>query len=288
MSIFSFARDGRFSNRWCWIQLAILTFSSVTARPILADAKSWKSQQLEKIAARIQNAPSDGDRLEYLARQMWLQHWKPGQMSSVPSTSRAESALVDEPSLKELKTPSGIESRIWQRMVSIQTKLFRIDTDDDRKENLREIIVTARKLDQLMSDRLPAELQELPAPTAWALAYTRYRVGRALAYRELPSVQDQWPISNPGQYEERLMTAYQRLLDQTQRVRPEFILLEDRILRRSGQKGRALQLLESHQGVIEAKWYLKKRRDLLEELGWEPPHQEAARIYFDAGYRDDP
>jgi len=163
-----------------------------------------------------------------------------------------------------------------------------MDTDDDRKEKLREIIASAKRFEKELSEQLPPRLRQFPAPTAWTLAYARYRLGRALAYRELPSVRERWPISDPDHYQEQLLTAYQRLLDQTKQVRPEFILLEDRILRRSGKKGRALELLEAYRESIEPKWYLKKRRDLLKELGWEPPYKEAARIYIEAGYGDEP
>jgi len=278
-------------SAWSWLgvlSFVALVFSSARAEPIQVDAEAWKAQQLNRIAAEIQEARSEDERLEFVARQNWLQHWEPGRMSSAPAESQAKSGLVDEPLLDGLRRPTDVQPQVWQQMVSSQAKLIGIDTDEDRKGNLREIIVAAGQLEKLLSEQLPPEAQELPAPTAWALAHTRYRLGRALAYRELPSVREQWPIADPVQYEKRLLAAYQRLLDQTEDVRPEFILLEDRVLRRSGRKGLALQLLESHQGMIEQKWYLKKRRDLLEELGWGPPHQEAAQIYYDAGYRDDP
>ena len=108
-----------------------------------------------------------------------------------------------------------------------------------------------------------------------------------MAYRELPVVRERWPISNPDHYQEQLAAVYQRLTNQTNRSRPEFILLEDRMLRRSGKKGRALELLEANRQSIEPKWYLKKRRDLLQELGWEPAYQEAARLYLEAGFSDE-
>ncbi|TWU40198.1 hypothetical protein Q31b_35430 [Novipirellula aureliae] len=276
---------------WPWLStllLSALAISSAKADPNEIDAESWRNQKLKEIATKIQDAQSSEDRLEYVARRSWLQQWEPGQMLSAPTQAPAEPALVEEPSLGELEGPPGIEPQVWQRMISSQTELLAIDTDDSRKENLRRIIASASQLEEWLSNKLPVESQQLPAPTAWVLAFTRYRLGRALAYRELPSVRERWPISEPVQYQKRLLEAYQRLLDQTKGVRPEFILLEDRILRRSSKRGRALELLESHQGVIQAKWYLKKRRDLLEELGWQPPYQEAARIYFEAGYRDDP
>ena len=276
-----------------WSCLSILFFSMLAIGSAKADAdemdaKSWRTQQLKNVARKIQDADSDDERREYVARQSWLRRWEPGRMPSEPTHSPIESKLVEEPLLRTLEKPAGVDPDVWQRMTSHQAELLAMDTDDDRKDNLRAIIASARQLEKLLSDQLPSEWQQLPAPTAWAVAHTRYRLGRALAYRELPSVREEWPIVDPVDYQERLLSVYQRLIDQTHRVRPEFILLEDRILRRAGKKGRALELLEANQDSIEPKWYLKKRRDLLEELGWKPPYQEAADVYFDAGYRDEP
>jgi hypothetical protein len=278
------------SSAWGLFSLLLLLTLATNSKGIAADpidSESWRTQQLKKVEKKIVDADSDEDRLEYTARQSWLQRWKPGRMPSMPMHSQTKSALVEEPLLGELDKPTGVAPHVWQRMTTSQTELLAIDTDEDRKENLRAIIASARQVEKLLADELPAQWQQLPSPTGWALAYARYRLGRALAYRELPSVRERWPISEPVQYEERLLAAYQTLIDQTNDVRPEFILLEDRILRRAGKKGRALELLEANQKWIEPKWYLKKRRDLLRELGWDPPHQEAARIYFEAGYRDE-
>ena len=267
--------------------LSTLTLSSASAQPSAIDSNSWRTKQLEAVAKKIQDTDLDDERLEYVARQSWLRRWKPGHMAPTPSRSQSESELVEEPLFEQLKKPTGVASDVWQQIILSQTQLLKIDTDDDRKKNLREIIPSARQLEKLLSEQLPTASQQLPAPTAWALAYTRYRLGRALAYRELPVMRERWPISDPVRYQEQLLKVYQQLIDQTKRVRPEFILLEDRILRRAGHKGRALELLEANQQWIEPKWYLKKRRDMLHELGWEPPYQEAARLYLKAGYSDE-
>jgi hypothetical protein len=277
-------------SRQPWLSIlfvASLAIGSASAKSDESEAKDWRGTQLETVARKIQHTDSDDERLEYAARQSWLRRWTPGEMPPAPKRSPVESKLVEEPLLEQLEKPTGIAPHVWQQMTSSQTELLAIDTDDDRKKNLRTIIRSARQLEEVLSEQLPSASQQLPAPTAWVLAYTRYRLGRALAYRELPIVQEGWPISNPVRHQERLLVAYQRLLDQTKRVRPEFILLEDRILRRAGKKGQALELLEANQESIEPKWYLKKRRDLLQELGWEPPYEEAARLYLEAGYRDE-
>ncbi len=267
--------------------LASLAIDSTAADPNEIDALSWRSEQVDAITERIQNADSDDERLEYVARQTWLRRWKPGRMSPAPTHSPIESELVEEPLLEKLRMPTGVDPNAWQQMIASQRRLLAVDTDDERKENLPTIIGLAKNLEEVLADQLPPESQQLAAPTGWVLAYTRYRLGRALAYRELPVVRERWPISNSDHYQEQLAAVYQRLTNQTNRSRPEFILLEDRMLRRSGNKGRALELLEANRQSIEPKWYLKKRRDLLKELGWEPAYQEAARLYLEAGFSDE-
>ena len=49
--------------------------------------------------------------------------------------------------------------------------------------------------------------------------------------------------------------------------------------RRDGRWGEALMLLERFRWAIDSKWYLKKRRDILEQLGWEPAYRQAADAY---------
>lgn len=266
--------------------LATLSISTIQADPVGIDAGRWRSEKLKTLAEKTREAQSDDDRLELDARQTWLNGWQPGQMNTEPAESEADKSLVDEPLLAELELPKGIRAAVWKGMIKSQAALLEIDTREQRKGQLEAIIEKASELEKLLANQFSPSDQQLPAQTGWALAYTRYRLGRALAYRELPVVRERWPIEDAGRYEKRLLAVYQRLVSQTKRVRPEFILLEDRILRRAGKKGRALQLLEEHQGVIDRKWYLKKRRDLLQELGWTPPFQEASRIYREAGYDD--
>ncbi|GAA5505488.1 hypothetical protein [Novipirellula caenicola] len=291
MAIDLFQLFSRKPSSWSWLSIVLWSLWAIGAAnaesdPI--DAEHWRRQQLTKVARKIDEAASENERMEYEARLSWLRHWQPGQMTSAPTRPPIESDLVEEPLLGRLERPAKMDADVWQRITSAQVELHAVDTDDDRKEKVREIIESARRFEELLSEHLPSQLQQLPTPTAWTLAYARYRLGRALAYRELPSVRERWPISDPVRYQQQLSAVYQRLIDQAGHGCPEFILLEDRMLRRAGQKGRALKLLEANQQSIDPKWYLKKRRDLLDELGWEPPYQEAAQIYFEAGYRDDP
>ncbi|WP_404307479.1 hypothetical protein [Neorhodopirellula lusitana] len=268
----------------------LLAFSAVGSHAeerTKVDADRWRNQKVESIQTRIPNAESSDHRLELQARQSWLRRWTPGQMPSSPADAPDETGLVDEPLLANLDRPKAIQVDDWRTLIALQTRLLASDTDEERKENLRTTIELARQLEAALSRQLSSESKSLTAPTGWVLAYTRYRLGRALAYRELPDVREVWPISDPDQYEEQLVAAYGRLMKQTDGKRREFILLQDRMFRRSGKKGRALELLEANRNSIEPKWYLKKRRDLLQELGWDPPYREAAQRYLQAGYDDE-
>ncbi|MFG0290806.1 MAG: hypothetical protein ACF8CQ_21730 [Rhodopirellula sp. JB044] len=283
--------------------LALFVSVNTTTVADEPSASKWRSSQLDGINERLQSVDSEQTRLELLAQQAWLRRWEPGEMSQMPTTSsvrwdddeQGESKLVQEPLLLDLTRPEGVAKQEWQRLIALQAVLRQIDTNENRKESLREIIPASQRFVDALSEALASStrphatpVKQLNTDTDWVLAYARYRLGRALAYREIPVVRERWPIEDPDAYQRRLYEVYRQLNEQTGGPRAEFILLEDRMLRRSGQKGLALELLEKHQGSIDVKWYLKKRRDLLQELGWEPPYREAAKIYFDAGYRDDP
>ncbi|MEO9932960.1 hypothetical protein [Rhodopirellula bahusiensis] len=267
--------------------LLSLTVRSVADEPNLIDAKRWRSGQLVAIAAKVDEAESKDERLEYEARQAWLRRWEPGKMPSAPVGAPDESRLVEEPLLKNLERPKSVDVDTWRSMVALQERLVSVDTDDERKKHLKTTIKLAGRLEAELVEQLSSDERSLETSVDWVLAYTRYRLGRALAYRELPEVREAWPISDPERYESELQAIYQRLMEQTNGDRREFILLQDRMFRRSGKKGRALELLEANRNAIEPKWYLKKRRDLLQELGWDRPSQEAARLYLQAGYDDE-
>jgi hypothetical protein len=116
------------------------------------DAESWRGEQLESITRRIQNADSDDELQELLARQSWLHRWQPGEMSDAPKHSPSDSELVEEPLLEKLTIPTEIDADVWQRMIDSQTELIAIDTDDDRKENLQKIIALAQELGKELSE----------------------------------------------------------------------------------------------------------------------------------------
>ncbi|MEM6692283.1 MAG: hypothetical protein AAF664_22830 [Planctomycetota bacterium] len=252
------------------------------------ETNHWKADKLKELTDQIQSSVDAEQINEFKARQAWLRRWEPGRMPTSNTTTIGPKDLKAEPLLSELTCPVSIKPKVWEYLVALQRQLIEIDTAENRKQELERIIEVSAELQENLVSHLPRELQEGNGSLSWCLAFARYRLGRSLAYRELPKVRQRWPISNPEQYESRLVTAYRQLVDHMGSGRPEFILLEDRMLRRSGQKGLALEMLETNRSVIDKKWYLKKRRDLLEELDWASPYQEASKIYRDAGYVDDP
>lgn len=248
-------------------------------------AVEWRRKKIEQLDKELdsveQNAPLHN---ELLAQRAWLNDWVPSEMPSTKPDRSNE--LMNELLLANLQRPKTIDSSAWNEIVRLQTELLESDQDDTRKENLKQTIRLAKQLEQRLVAALSVSDKRLPSPTGWVLAFTRYRLGRALAYRELPVVRERWPIENEESYEVELMEAVNRLREQTGETRPEFILLEDRMLRRAGHKGLALKMLEKNKQFIDLRWYLKKRRDLLGELGWDPAQQEAAEIYSNAGFAD--
>ena len=259
-----------------WIACAPI---SVWSQPPPESAEAWRHNRLSALTQRLAGETTASGRAEILARRNWLTDWKPGQMQGVRAEQSKRNQLQEEPRLRKLPRPAGFAANDWLQAIELQTRLLAIDTRELRKENLQRTIPLANELDGLLSRKLSPELQTLETEAGWSLAFTRYRLTRALAYRELPDVIDRWPIQHQQRYESQLQAAYQRLIEITKQQRREFILIDDRMLRRAGDRGRALELLEANRDYIDAKWYLKKRRDLLKELGWDAPHQEAARLY---------
>lgn len=250
------------------------------------DAHIWRKEKIASLNAQLVNTDGESDqRLEWLAQRAWLESWQPGEMNGARKLIASKSKLlIDEPSLADLDRPAGISFDRWHHIVNLQSQLWDLDSDENRKQNLKTTIPLAEQLEQALVAELDIVDQTLDSQVGWALAFVRYRLGRAIAYRELPDVIDKWPIENQESYNEQLDSVVERLRTQAADTRPEFILLEDRMLRRAGWRGRALWMLERHRDFIEPKWYLKKRRDLLGELGWDLPQQEAARIYSAAGF----
>lgn len=276
----------------------------------LDQARAWRDHKLTELARRLESVGPDGPmRDEWQPRREWLRRWEPGEMPTGRSDHPNGAAgdrhdLVPEPVLLESLSAAGAADprRRLKRAAMLQDFLRLLDTTTSRKTNLAATIDVAETVDTALTGLIrDAESANASPGTGtgtgvddgiaveslrWALAHTRYRRARAVAYRELPDVLETMPIEAPRRYERALRQARRRLLKTFAEPRPEFVLLEVRMLRRDGKRGQALARLERFVWAIDRKWYLKKRRDLLDELGWKLPHREAAAIYQAAGYAD--
>ncbi len=281
-----------------------VTLSLAAERDDVDEARGWRTEKMAELDRRLERSGADDPMNdEWLARRDWLRRWEPGKMPSAPDEASAPNRsagdavekrpLVDEPDLSQTASaadqlgPTPREQ--LERANRLQRRLWRLDTLEDRKDNLIETADVALQLDQTL-ERLIGQLDSGPSEVRedlrWALAYARYRRARAIAYRELPDVLESLPIDDAEAYEQQLAAARDRLQRTFAQPRAEFVLFEIRMLRRADWRGQALRRLEQFAWAIEAKWYLKKRRDLLDELGWGPPHREAAELYAASGLDD--
>lgn len=266
-------------------------------------AARWRADKIAELERQLASAELAPElRHERTARRNWLRRWQPGRMPTpkaaaedgagqAASDEKSPSAdrLTAEPDLSEQATRAAKENSLSDELLQqlaqaarLQQRLWRLDTEDDRKANLLMTAEAAERLDRILvplAERIGAEQPAVADSIRWALAHARYRRARAIAYRELPEVPASLPIEDAEAYERQLGEAHRRLRDTFDQPQPEFVLLEIRLLRRSGARGQALERLERFSWAIAPEWYLKKRRDLLEELGWEPPHAEAAELY---------
>ncbi len=265
--------------------------------PTQVDAASiWKTEKLASLDRLLAAKGRAGiDREELEARRAWLKRWTAGELAADPSSKAQLPKTRQEPVLdselatrirKQLnwKSTDQDESDLATLTRALaespddlglqQLQLHWLDLPFRRKAYLKEINSAAQRLIQRL------DCQNASDDTiVLAKEFAMYRRGRALAYRELPDVVQKTPIADPQQLNRDIGSAYRDLIAMAGQGRPEFILMEVRVLRRQGSFGKSLGLVEQYGTVIKRKWYLKKRRDLLKELGWEYPFREAAKIY---------
>jgi len=271
-------------------QLTVLSSGNVNLK--------WRSTQLELIDQQLSDAQIKGQlRLELEAQKQWLTAWASGSMTSGPLIQHAVvDRMLPEPTID----PSGKAKKHRARLLGTNAKptvadtqalhealkenpsdiglrqlhLHWLDQKQYRKEYAHEIAEAARKLAGMLTEVEPQN-EELKL----ARGYCYYRVARALVYQELPEVVARKPIHNLQTHEAELLGATTQLQELFGKDRPEFILIEIRMLRRDHWYGQALMLLEKYADSIDPQWFLKKRRDLLRDLGWVAPADEAASIY---------
>ncbi len=262
-------------------------------------SKSWQQQTLVELDQQIAVAvASEIDELK--SRKKWLLSWGPGEMQVKPMSSvtdvpgkRIEPHLVSAASMamdNAIANPwqDGPDNCVFEKLNCLasqypndaavqQTLLHWLDNDPTRR---KQFLDQVEKATVRLARLLERSIECCPkAECKLVLEFTRYRRARALAYRELPAVVAKRPIANPEKLDRQIKAAFDDLVAEAGRGRTEFVLLEIRMLRRSGQPGRALVLLEKYGGTILPKWYQKKRRDILAELDWKMPYREAAAIF---------
>jgi len=267
-----------------------------TNAPTTASAAGWKKSKLAELDRQLadKNA-SEGGRNELLARRAWLQNWTVGGLTSEPIENLRLPKLRTEPILNSNVATEFRKKLNWENTAQDesdflileqalvkhpddiglqQLHLHWMDLPIRRKSFLGRIDGSARRLIKSLESQTASD-----ATIQLATEFAKYRRGRALAYRELPDVVQKTPIEDAQRLNREILSAYQDLIATSGTGHSEFILLEIRILRRDKSFGKALALVEKYGSVIKRQWYLKKRRDLLQELGWEFPNAEAATIY---------
>ncbi len=257
----------------------------------------WRETQLALLNEQLADPQFTGDmKLELAAQVKWLSAWQPGKLSQEPLWASekkfdilAEPAIDPEERVGELRErllgkgamPTAKDTRELQGLLAKfpddvgvrQLHLHWLDQLQYRKTYPVEISEAAFKLTGLL-DALPDSNE-----TELAFLFSLYRQGRALAYRELPDVLEKLPLADPAQNQLDLVGIHRQIKSIVKEDRPEFILLDIRMLRSDQWNGRALALLENMGSQLNQRWFLKKRRELLADLHWTGPAKEADAIY---------
>ena len=162
--------------------------------------------------------------------------------------------------------------------------LHRLDQTSNRKQHLPRVVAAA---DTVIAQLHPKELaahfgtnvnpgdtdavrlrKEMNDRKA-ILIDTLYRKGRALGYMELPDVIAKHPINNQQAHDKAFAENFAELARWVDTTGREYVLLHIRRERRKERYGNALQLLNKYIPTSESNyWYIKKRRDIYEKLGW--------------------
>ena len=153
------------------------------------------------------------------------------------------------------------------------TRLHRLDEESRRKTRLAEIVSAADAvLSTIDRDKLARTLGTRGAGQGQkeTLVDALYRKGRALAYMELPDVIDKHPIKDKAAHDKAFRANFSELKRWVDTTDKKYVLLHIRAERRRGRKAIALKWLnKSSAGSPPNYWYVKKRRDLYSELGWQ-------------------
>ncbi len=289
----------------CWIVMScvLLSSSAYGQLTVLSQGNrqtKWRESQLSVIQQQLSDPKLVGElKLELQSQAKWLSAWQPGKLTDEPLWSGENvERLWQEPSVD----PKGMATKLRERLLGDKARPTAEDTrelqellaehDNDlgvrqlhlhwldqqqyRKTYPKEIAEAASKVIALL-DGVAKPDQKI----ALARIFCLYRSGRALAYRELPEVLVKQPMNEEEMAKNaaEMVGVYRQLKTLVSEPRPEFVLMDIRMLRHDHWHGRGLALLEDFGSQLNRQWFLKKRRDLLHDLGWEGPAKEAATLY---------
>jgi hypothetical protein len=271
-------------------------------------AAEWRKAQLAQIEMQLADKSLKTElKLELTAQKEWLTDYSTLKLG--PQSTKANentSTKIDEPVLDPDKKAESIRKALFGRKAKPtsadteklrfalekspndiglrQLQLHWLDQPQYREEYPAEISDAASRLRGLLETNKKIE----PAKQKAAVATTLYRQARALGYRLDLDREKKKPLeeSEREKVDSQLVGVYTQLVNLVGPGHPEFALLEIRMLRRDNWFGRALQVLERNASTIEPRWYLEKRRDLLRDLGWKTPADQAQEM-FAAAFPED-
>lgn len=260
----------------------------------------WRNSQLAVLHQQLSDPKLNGELKAELQSQIkWLNAWKPGTLTNEPLwATKVVSKLLVEPNVD----PTGKAGKLRERLFGENAKPTAEDTADlqklliqhDNDLGVRQLHL--HWLDQAQYRQLyPQEIADSSAKVlalldavakpdqkiALARVFCLYRRGRALVYRELPEVLAKKPMTKEEveKHETELVGVYRHFKTLVPEERPEFVLLDIRMLRHDRWNGRALALMEDFGSQLNKQFFLRTRLDILRDLGWEGPAKEATDIF---------
>jgi hypothetical protein len=262
--------------------------------------EEWRKAQLAQIDAQLNEKSTAAElKSELESAKKWLSAYQPGSMSA---KAAAPEKKEEKPLIEPIVDPDESAGALRRKLLGPKAKPSAADTEALRialqksPEDVGLRQLQLHWLDQPQyRDDYSAEIAEAagrllallegaklkPEQKKLAIAFTLYRQARAFGYRQDPDVVKKYPLDEQERkrYEEQLVGAYNQLINLVGSGQSEFALLEIRMLRHDKWNAQALELLEENAHLIEPRWYLEKRRDILRDLGWKTPAEEAHAIY---------
>ncbi|MBT6154691.1 MAG: S8 family serine peptidase [Planctomycetaceae bacterium] len=171
-----------------------------------------------------------------------------------------------------------------EHLPTLVAQLHRLDQIKNRKQHLPKVVTAADAVIARLhpkelaahfgtnvnpGDTKAVQLRKTMNDHKAILIDTLYRKGRALGYMELPDVVARHPVEDQQAHDKAFAENFAELARWVDTTAREYVLLHIRRERRQARYGNALQLLNKYIPSSEPNyWYIKKRRDVFEKLGW--------------------